>query len=102
MHQFGLLSERRGNFLNLRQKEGVPKKMGGSLRKGGGFQPGGNYVNINNIFIFYPFLEISWFSFLFVSADVYVWILCTILRFYSSSKWIFKNFIYVDIYKVAS
>ena len=32
MHQFGWLSERGGNFLNLLQKEG------GSLRKGG-FQP---------------------------------------------------------------
>ena len=36
MHQFGLLSERRDNFLNLFQKEGVPKEgaggRGGSLR----------------------------------------------------------------------
>ena len=36
MHQFGWLLEREGNFLNLLQKEGVPRKGGGgSLRKGG-------------------------------------------------------------------
>ena len=39
IHQFGWLSERGGNFFNLLQKEGVPRKGGGSLRKGGGFQP---------------------------------------------------------------
>ena len=38
--KFGWLSERRGNFLNLLQKEGVPRKCvcvwgGSSLRKGG-------------------------------------------------------------------
>ena len=38
MHQSEWLSERGGNFLNLLQKERVPRK-GGSLRKGGGFQP---------------------------------------------------------------
>ena len=36
MHQFGWLSERGGNFFNLLQKEGVPRKGGGFLRKGGG------------------------------------------------------------------
>ena len=34
MHQFGWLSERGGNFFDLPQKEGVPRKWG-SLRKGG-------------------------------------------------------------------
>ena len=37
MHQFGWLSERRGNYLNLLQKEGVFPERGGaveSLRKG--------------------------------------------------------------------
>ena len=29
MHQFGWLSERGGNFVNLLQKEGVPRKGGG-------------------------------------------------------------------------
>ena len=38
MHQFGWLSEKGGNFLNLLQKEGVPSKRGG----GGGFNPGRN------------------------------------------------------------
>ena len=28
MHQFGWLSERGGNFLNLLQKEGYPEKVG--------------------------------------------------------------------------
>ena len=35
MHQFGLLSERGGNSLNLLQKEGVHRKVGDSLRKEG-------------------------------------------------------------------
>ena len=39
MHQFGWLSERGGNFLNLLQKEGYTQKLGGSLRKGGGGAP---------------------------------------------------------------
>ena len=44
MYQFAWLSERVGNFLNLLQKEGLPRKGGGSLRKGdGGSNPGGNY-----------------------------------------------------------
>ena len=45
MYQFAWLSERGGNFLNLLQKEGLPRKGGGgSLRKGdGGSNPGGNY-----------------------------------------------------------
>ena len=34
----GSQKEGGGNFLNLLQKKGVPRK-GGSLRKGGGFQP---------------------------------------------------------------
>ena len=34
MHQFGWLSERGGNFLNLLQKEGVPRK-GLASEKGG-------------------------------------------------------------------
>ena len=32
-----------GNFINLHQKEGGTQKGGGSLRKVGGFNPGGNY-----------------------------------------------------------
>ena len=43
MHQFGWLSERGGNFLNLLQKIGVTQKGGDSLRKGGS-NAGGNYV----------------------------------------------------------
>ena len=39
MHQFGWLSERGGNFLNLLQKEAGTQKEGG----GGGSNPGGNY-----------------------------------------------------------
>ena len=39
MHQFGWLSERGGNFLNLLQKEGVPSEKGGE-----GSNPVGNYV----------------------------------------------------------
>ena len=41
MHQFGWLSERGGNFLNLYQKEGVPRKREGRgvLSEKGGFQP---------------------------------------------------------------
>ena len=35
MHQFGWLSERRGNFLNLIQKDRLPE-TGGSLKKGSG------------------------------------------------------------------
>ena len=37
MYQFGWLSERGVNFLNLLQKEGLPRKGGGggSIRKGG-------------------------------------------------------------------
>ena len=46
--KFGWLSERRGNFLNLLQKEGVPRKCvcvwgGGVLSEKGGSNPGGNY-----------------------------------------------------------
>ena len=41
VHQFGWLSERGGNFLNLLQKEGYPEGGGGG---GGGSNPGGNYV----------------------------------------------------------
>ena len=44
MHQFEWLSERGDNVLNLLQKEGVPRKSGGSLRKGGRSNPRGNYV----------------------------------------------------------
>ena len=54
MNQFGWLSEIGGNFLNLFQKEGLPRKGGGSLRKGGGSNPGGNYEYIpklTNIFM---------------------------------------------------
>ena len=40
MHQFGWLSERGVNFLNLLQKEGVPRKgSGGLLSENEGFQP---------------------------------------------------------------
>ena len=41
MHQFGWLPERRGNFFNLLQKEGVPSEKGG-----GGSNPGGNHVHL--------------------------------------------------------
>ena len=41
MHQFGWLSERGGNFLNLLQKEGVPRKGGFPSEKGDS-NPGGN------------------------------------------------------------
>ena len=43
MHQFGWLSEREDNFLNLLQKEGeggVPSEK----KRGGGSNPSGNYV----------------------------------------------------------
>ena len=43
MHQFGSLSERGGNFLNLLQKEGVPIKGGEFSQKRGDSNPGGNY-----------------------------------------------------------
>ena len=45
MYQFGWLSERGvgGNFFNLLQKEGVPRK-GGFPQKTGGSNPGGNYA----------------------------------------------------------
>ena len=36
MHQFGWLSERAGNFLNLLQKEGIPRKLRGFPHKRGG------------------------------------------------------------------
>ena len=41
MHQFGQISERGGNFLNLLEKEGGTQKGegGGSLRKGEGGVP---------------------------------------------------------------
>ena len=37
MHQFGWLSERGGNFLNLLQKEGVTQKGGVPSEKGGSY-----------------------------------------------------------------
>ena len=40
MHQVGWLSEKGGNFLNLLQKEGVPRK-GGFPQKRGCSNPGG-------------------------------------------------------------
>ena len=63
MHQFGLLSERVGNCFHLLQKEGVgggTQKGSGSLRKGGGSNPGGNYTdNICSTFskLSYTFLK---------------------------------------------
>ena len=41
MYQFGWLSERGVNFLNLLQKEGLPRKGGGGVvpSEKGGFQP---------------------------------------------------------------
>ena len=42
MHQFGWLSERGGNFLNLLQKEGVSKKRGFPQKRGAS-NPGENY-----------------------------------------------------------
>ena len=40
MHQFGWLSERRGNFINFLQKEGGTQKGGeGVPSEKGGFQP---------------------------------------------------------------
>ena len=42
MHQFGLLSEIRGNFLSLLQKEEGSQK-GEVPSEKGGFNPGGNY-----------------------------------------------------------
>ena len=50
MHQFGWLSERGGNFLNLLQKEGGFLRKGG----GGGSNPGLNYgldVNLDGFII---------------------------------------------------
>ena len=46
MNQFGWLSERGRNFLNLLQKEGGTQKGGGFPQKrgGGGSNPGGNYA----------------------------------------------------------
>ena len=44
MHQFGWLSDTGGNFLNLLQKEGIPRNGGGEFpQKRGGCNPGGNY-----------------------------------------------------------
>ena len=43
MHQFRWFSERGYNLLYLLQKEELPRKGGGSLRKGGS-NPGGNYA----------------------------------------------------------
>ena len=40
MHQFGWLSERGGKFLNLLQKEGVPRKWGFPQKKGVGWASG--------------------------------------------------------------
>ena len=45
MHQFGWLSERGGNFLNLLQKEGGTEKGWGVPQKRGSSNPGGNYVS---------------------------------------------------------
>ena len=44
IHQSGWFSERGGNFFNLLQKEGVPRKGGFPQKRGGGSNPGGNYV----------------------------------------------------------
>ena len=47
MNQFGWLSERGRNFLNLLQKEGGTQKGGGVPSEkggGGGSNPGGNYA----------------------------------------------------------
>ena len=44
MHQFGWLSERGGNFLNLLQKEGGTQKGGFAQKRGEGSNPGGSYV----------------------------------------------------------
>ena len=46
MYQFGWLSERGGNFLNLHQKEGSTQKGEGvpSEKGGGGTNPAENYV----------------------------------------------------------
>ena len=45
MHQFGWLSERRGEFFNLLQKEGVPRKGMGELpQKRGDSNSEGNCV----------------------------------------------------------
>ena len=46
MHQFGWLSERGGNFLNLLQKEGGTQKGGVPSEKGGS-NPGGNHESGN-------------------------------------------------------
>ena len=51
MHLFGWLSERGGNFLNLLQKAGVPRKGeggggGGVPSEKGGSNLGGNYAKI--------------------------------------------------------
>ena len=47
MHQFGRLSERGGNLLNLFQKEGGTQKGGGvPSEKGVVSNPGGNYEYI--------------------------------------------------------
>ena len=45
MDQFGWLTERRGNFQNLLQKDGGTQKWGwGFHQKGVGSNLGGNYV----------------------------------------------------------
>ena len=46
MYQFGWLSEREGNFLNLHKKEGSTQKRGGGFpqKRGRGTNPAGNYV----------------------------------------------------------
>ena len=69
MHQFGWISERRGNFLNLLQKVGdFPQKRGDS-------NSGGNYGNILGIIsishcvdISYIFLYLIFRPFIFIDA----------------------------------
>ena len=54
IHQFGWLSERGGNFLNLLRKDdkGVPRKGEGSLRKvGGGGGWGSNHGGYYETFV---------------------------------------------------
>ena len=81
MHQFGLLSERVGNCFHLLQKErmgggGGTQKGSGSLRKGGGSNPGGNYTdNICSTF--------SKLSYTFLKALALIILLMTTFRLFS-------------------
>ena len=87
IYQFGWLSERWGNFLNLLQKEGVPKK-GGFLQKRGGSNPGGNYD------LFLDFYTILYHGIVKMIAGVEIPIFYDVGHFCRN----FLNFIFKNIF----